>query len=270
MFAKVRTIVALGVAGALSAGLGAQAPTTLEQEAEQATRSGWKAARALVPVGGAVEHLGAVKEYLNDIERIRAAAANLASMDGARLVLTLRYADAAVRAAIAAAQDERDDMNLFLRHARATDEQLAALGRPASAPLPIDELEGELWLEVDGYDAAHEAYLRAIANGGRPRAWIGLARVNDRLGSTLAACDAYRRASAGALDEEDRIEALTYLNSRACSLEITATGNRPFGKLRAVPSGVEGRQPANVRAAHDWKIGIFVCRLPSAVCQEPR
>jgi tetratricopeptide (TPR) repeat protein len=237
MSAKVRTIVVLGVAGALSAGLGEQAPTSLEQEAEQATRSGWRAARALVSVGGAVEHLGAVKEYLNDIERIRASAASMASMDGARLVLTLRYADAAVRAAIAAAQDERDDMNLFLRHARAIDEQLAALGRPASAPLPIDELEGELWLEVDRYDAAYEAYLRAIANGGRARAWLGLARVNDRLGSTLAACDAYRRASTGALDDEDKTEALKYLNSPACEFQ-SAGGIRDGPELAEGPSAV--------------------------------
>ncbi len=237
MSATVRTIVGLWIAGVLSVGVGAQ--PSLEQEAEQATRSGWRAARALVSVGGAVEHLGAVKEYLNDIERIRAAAAGMASMDGARLVLTVRYADAAVRAAIAAAQDERDDMDLFLRHARAIDEQLAALGRPASAPLPIDELEGELWLEVDRYEAAHEAYLRAIANGGRARAWLGLARVNDRLGSTLAACDAYRRASTGALDDEDKTEALKYLNSPACQFQ-SAGGIRPFGKLRAVPAVCRG------------------------------
>ncbi len=215
MFAKMRTIVALCVA--LSVGVSAQ--PSLEQEAEQATQSGWKAARALVSVGGAVEHLGAVKEYLNDIERIRAAAAKLASVEGARLVVTLRYADAAVRAAIAAAQDERDEMNIFLGHARSLDRQLSGLGGAATSPLPIDELEGELWLEVDRYDAAHDAYLRAIANGGGAHAWLGLARANDRLGSTLAACDAYRRASTEAITDAEEAEALNYLNSKACVID---------------------------------------------------
>jgi hypothetical protein len=189
---------------------------TLEQDAERAARDAWVAARALSSIGGAVDRLGPAKEGLQEIERLRAAASRTASLDGARIELMLRYADAAVRAAIAAAQDERDELTMFLSHARSIDRQLGGLRGPAGWPLPIDELEGELWLEVDRYDAAHDAYVRAIANGGGPRAWIGLARTNDRLGTTLAACDAYRRASTGALSEEDKAEALAYLNSTRC------------------------------------------------------
>jgi len=189
---------------------------TLEQDAERAAREAWVAARALAEVGGAVDRLGPAKDGLQEIERLRVAANRSASLDGARIELMLRYADAAVRAAIAAAQDERDEMTMFLGHARSIDRQLTGLRGPAGWPLPIDELEGELLLEVDQYDAAHEAYLRAIASGGGPRAWIGLARTNDRLGSTLAACDAYRRASTGALSEADKAEALAYLSSARC------------------------------------------------------
>jgi tetratricopeptide (TPR) repeat protein len=131
-------------------------------------------------------------------------------------VLAIRYADAATRAAIAAAQDERDEMKVFLGHARALDAQLSGMGGAAVWPRPMDELEGELWFEVDGYTEAHEAYLRAIANGGGARAWLGLARANDRLGNRLAACDAYRRAASGELEGDDRAEVLEYLNSTAC------------------------------------------------------
>jgi hypothetical protein len=224
----------------------------LELDAEKAAREAWRAARDLAVVGGALDQQGPVTDRLREIERLRLVAARTPSVDGARVELMLRYADAAVRAAVAAAQDERDEMNVFLGHARGLDRQLTGMRAPAVWPLPIDELEGELFLEVDRYDAAHEAYLRAIANGGGPRAWIGLARANDRLGSTLAACDAYRRASTGALSDDERTEALTYLNSRACLVELKADGNR---------------QPANTRATNTRDVGNFVCRLPDAVCR---
>lgn len=194
------------------------AQTAPEQEASRAVRDSWVAARALAPAGGAIELLGPVTDQLKDIERLRVAAAGTPSIEGARLALVLRYADAAVRAAIAAAQDERDEMKVFLGHARALDGQLAGMGYAAELPLPIDELEAELWLEVDGYTEAHQAYLRAIANGGGARAWLGLARTNDRMGNRLAACDAYRRASRGTLSDDEKGEAIAFLNSSACTV----------------------------------------------------
>ena len=62
--------------------------------------------------------------------------------------------------------------------------------------MPIDELEGELWLEVDRFTEARDAYERATKSTGSPNAWIGLARASDRLGDTIGACAAYTRARA--------------------------------------------------------------------------
>ena len=188
----------------------------LAYDAERVAREAWHAARELASVGGAVDRLGPVNDGLKEIERVRQIAACTPTVEGARMALALRYADAAVRAAISAAQDERDEMTIFIGYARSIDAQLTGLGAAAGWPLPIDELEGELWFEVDRYNEAHDAYLRAIAKGGSPHAWVGLARSNDRLGNTLAACDAYRRASSGALLEDEKAEALNYLNSAAC------------------------------------------------------
>lgn len=198
---------------------------SLAYDAERVAREAWHTARELAVIGGAPNRLGPATEALKEIERVRTLAARTPTVEGARMVLALRYADAAARAAISAAQDERDEMAIFIGYARSIDAQLTGMGGAAAWPLPLDELEGELWLEVDRYNEAHDAYLRAIAKGGSPRAWIGLARANDRLGNTLAACDAYRRASIGALIDEDKAEALNYLNSAACAF-ISAAGNR--------------------------------------------
>jgi hypothetical protein len=240
---SVRTIVSFYLAGALSASASAQVPA--EEDVQRAAQAAWEEARAVAAVGGAPNQLGPVTDRLKEIDRLRVMAARTPSVEGARLALKLQYADAAARAAIAAAQDERDEMNVFLGHARSLDRQLSGIGGAASSPLPIDELEGELWLEVDRYDVAHEAYLRAIANGGGARAWLGLARANDRLGSTLAACDAYRRASTGALGDAEKAEALNYLNSRACLVADS--------RQASIPSS-----------------SSYVCRLPDPVCRESR
>ena len=192
--------------------------SALAYDAERVAREAWHAARELASVGGALDRLGPATDGLKEIEKVRQVAARTPTLEGARMVLALRYADAAVRAAIAASQDERDEMTIFIGYARSIDAQLTGMGGAAAWPLPIDEMEGELWLEVDRYNEAHDAYLRAIAKGGSPRAWIGLARSNDRLGNTLAACDAYRRAATGALEEQDKTEAVNYLNSAACKV----------------------------------------------------
>jgi tetratricopeptide (TPR) repeat protein len=187
-----------------------------DAEAQRAVQAAWAEARALASLGGALDQLAPVIERLREIDRLRALAARTTSVDGARRSLALQYADAAVRAAIAAAQDERDDMKVFLSHARGLDRQLAGLGAPASSPLPIDELEGELWLEVDRFVEARDAYLRAVALHNGAGAWLGLARATDRLGDRLAACDAYRRSMLGPLNDADKEESLAYLNSDNC------------------------------------------------------
>ena len=68
----------------------------------------------------------------------------------------------AIRAAVSAAQEERDELALLLEHARDLSNQMGiGAGTPARWPLPIDELEGELWFEVDRFTESRDAYLRA-------------------------------------------------------------------------------------------------------------
>jgi hypothetical protein len=154
----------------------------VDQEVQRLAAAGWSAARALAPRGGALELLGPVNARLKDLDNLPGSAA--------------RYADVAIRAAVSAAQDERDELAVFLAHARDLSNQMALIGAPPEWPLPIDEVEGELWLEVDRYAEARSAYLRATKLKPNPNAWIGLARASDRLGDVVTACAAYTRAGA--------------------------------------------------------------------------
>ena len=154
----------------------AQAST--DRDIERIAMQGWLDARALAAKGGALDLLGPVNARLKQLDEFPNTSA--------------RYAEMAIRAAIAAAQDERDEMSLFLDQARDLSKQLAVAGSPPRSPLPIDELEGELWLEVDRYLEARDAYERATRNDPTPNAWVGLARAADKLGDTLTACKAYQ------------------------------------------------------------------------------
>lgn len=158
----------------------AQQPATVpEREVERVAMEGWRAARALAPKGGALELLGPVNAKLRELDRM----ANKSA----------RYAEVAIRAAVSAAQDERDEMQLFLEHLRDLSRQLELAGSKPQWPLPIDELEGELWLEVDRYAEAREAYARAAKANPTPNALVGLGRASDRLGDVIGACAAYTR-----------------------------------------------------------------------------
>lgn len=150
--------------------------------------TGWLAARAAAPKGGSPESLSPVRPSVEALVRLSDRAWRLHA----------EYARAALAAAMAAAQDERSDMSLFLTHARGLAERIALTGERAEWPAPIDEIDGELWLEVDRYQDARDAYTRAIASRPTARALIGLARTNDRLHDIPAACDAYQRAVARA------------------------------------------------------------------------
>jgi hypothetical protein len=169
----VRLILVLAVLAQLKA-----AP---EAEVQRVAMEGWSAARALAPKGGAVDLLGPVNVRLKELDVMPNTSA--------------RYAEVAIRAAVSAAQEERDEMQLFLDHARDLSTQMAAAGAPARFPLPIDELAGELWLEVDRFTESRDAYLRATETAPTPNAWIGLARASDKLGDLVAACAAYTRVS---------------------------------------------------------------------------
>ncbi|MGE0042739.1 MAG: hypothetical protein AB7H88_21810 [Vicinamibacterales bacterium] len=117
----------------------------------------WRGARLAAARGGAPESLVGVRD---DLERLARVEAGLAG----------EYARAAVTAAVAAAQDERPEMALYLAHARGIALRLEALGTPAFWPLPIDELEGELWFEVDRYAEGCMAYREALGRVSPARA----------------------------------------------------------------------------------------------------
>lgn len=103
------------------------------------------------------------------------------------------YAAAVLHAAAAAAQDERDEMALWLDHARDLTRHPALAGAPPRWPLPIDFAEGELWLSVDDYEVAELAYAKVLAREESPAAWFGLARARAARGDAEGACHAYRR-----------------------------------------------------------------------------
>ena len=159
-----------------------QVAPAAERDVQRVAMAGWAAARALAPKGGAVDLLGPVNTRLRELDAMPNTSA--------------RYAEVAIRAAVSAAQEERDEMGLFLDHARDLAAQMSLAGTPAQYPLPFDELEGELWLEVDRYTEAKDAYERATKSTGSPNAWIGLARANEKLGDVIGACAAYTRARA--------------------------------------------------------------------------
>jgi len=150
---------------------------TVDAEVRRIAMEGWRAARAIAPKGGALELLGPVNVRLKELDEIPG--------------MPARYAETAIRAAVSAAQEEREEMALLLEHARSLSDLLELAGTPAEWPLPIDELEGELWLEVDRFPEARDAYQRATKLKPTPNAWIGLARASDKLGDTVNACRAY-------------------------------------------------------------------------------
>lgn len=156
----------------------------VDRDVQRLAMEGWVAARELAPKGGALELLGPVNVRLRALDGLPGPAA--------------RYAEVAIRAAVSAAQEERDEMEVFLAHARDLSDAMALAGAPAQWPLPIDELAGELWLEVDRYPEARDAYLRATRAKPTANAWIGLARASDRLGDLVTACGAYSQAGATA------------------------------------------------------------------------
>ncbi|MGE0865865.1 MAG: hypothetical protein AB7P34_18345, partial [Vicinamibacterales bacterium] len=97
----------------LAAALGQDA----DRAVQTAAMEGWLAARALAPRGGALELLGPVNVRLKELDSLPGQAA--------------RYADVAIRAAVSAAQDERDELDVFLAHARDLSDTMALTGSPA-------------------------------------------------------------------------------------------------------------------------------------------
>jgi tetratricopeptide (TPR) repeat protein len=162
----------------------------------RAADAGWNEARALAPKGGAVDLLGPVHQRLQELEKLAPG----------RLSLETEYAQVVIRAEIAAAQDERPEMELLLTHARDLAERLAQRGRRAVWPRPFNLAAGELWLEVDRYEDARAAFERAVSFDGGAVARAGLGRALELLGRHEQACQAFRGVedAAPALQDEAR------------------------------------------------------------------
>jgi hypothetical protein len=155
---------------------------------------GWVEARRLALIGGAPDALARMHDTLARIAAVRAvrpATTLLAQMAA--------YADAVLRAAVAAAQDERDEMQVYLAHARTLADSLALAGITRPWPLPVDAVAGELWLEVDRFADARDAFARVADAGLAARVALGAGRALEQLKDGTAACVAYRRAAAGPL-----------------------------------------------------------------------
>jgi tetratricopeptide (TPR) repeat protein len=150
---------------------------------------GWSEARALASRGGALDLQGPVRRTLQELATL--------GTDSAWSV-EVEYATTAIGAAIAAAQDERPEMELLLTHARDLSERLALRERRALWPHSYNLVAGELWFEVDRYADAVAAYERAVRADASPVALAGVARALARLGRIDEACAAYRKVTTAA------------------------------------------------------------------------
>ena len=155
--------------------------------------SGWFEARALAAFGGTADRLGPVNATLAGLEKL-APEPGATAVQREAFALQVEYAQTSLKAAIAAAQDERPEMELLLEHARDLVQRLEQRATRAAWPRPFNILVGELWFEVDRYDDARAAYERAVQSDGSAVALVGLARAQARLGRVEQACATYKRA----------------------------------------------------------------------------
>lgn len=156
--------------------------------------TGWAEARRLARVGGVPDQLQKMREVLERLAFVRGS-----RPPTSMLSQKAAYADAVLRAAVAAAQDERDEMQVYLTHARTVADSLRLAREGGPWPLPIDLAEGELWLEVDRFVEARDALGRVSEEPLVGRASLGLGQSLERLGESGGACVAYRRAAEASL-----------------------------------------------------------------------
>ena len=127
-----------------------------------------------------------------------------------------------LRAAVAAAQSERDEMSVMLAQALQVERSRGARGLGGAPLVSAHEMAGELWLQVHRYDEAAAAYRVARAYAGdSPRTTLGLARALARLNQAAAACEEYRRLADQARTlrpamTDELAEADQYLRQPAC------------------------------------------------------
>jgi hypothetical protein len=169
---------------------------------ERLARDGWQHARAAAPAGGTAESVAPAARAVAELDKL---------ITSSKWPLQATYARSLVAAAIAAAQDERAEMSLHLRHAREISERLSTSALPAMWPFPIDEAEGELRFEVDEYAEAMAAFQRAAVRTTRAAVLMGLARSALQMNHTDLACYGYRRALLLSPTEAERVEARDFV-----------------------------------------------------------
>ena len=127
--------------------------------------------------------------------------AAIASVGGARARWATwpRLSVSSLRAAVAAAQSERDEMSVLLAQALQVERAPGRTRPRRGAARHAHEMAGELWLQVHRYDEAAAAY--RVARGSTadsPRITAGLARALARQDQVPQACEEYRRLTAQA------------------------------------------------------------------------
>ena len=167
------------LAGALEAVRGVTGCDEAEGTAEYL--EGLVGARAAVKTGGATDSLRDVRSAANALSR---------RAEGGRR--RWEIGSLVLRAAAAASQYERDEMAVYLAEALRIEGLLLDAGQPGPPVVTAHEVAGDLWLQVDRYEEARQAYLRAAERVGRTSlVRLGLARAAARLNDTASACREY-------------------------------------------------------------------------------
>lgn len=170
--------------GQLEAAQG-QAPDCAMLATASRLLEGWDAAAAAAKAGGTAEALAPLRTQIAALEGTGREGATPAT-----------YGVALLHAAAAASQDEREELKVWLEHARLLSSRLTLAGDPPAWPLPIELAEATLWLMVDDYEQAEKAFAAANARQESVAALAGLARARDRRGNKAGACTAFRRVTA--------------------------------------------------------------------------
>jgi hypothetical protein len=132
---------------------------------------GWDAATEAARVGGSPESLASVRDVIATLDKLAGGAHGPAEI--AAYVL---------RAAADAAQDEREEMALFLVHAIDLERAQIDAGQPGAPGISAHEAAGELWLRVRRYEDALRAYEHARSVvGNTPLIESGLSRATNAL-----------------------------------------------------------------------------------------
>lgn len=181
------------------------APAVVQPEGDPIVKPalvGWEAARLAARNGGSPEALAPAAKALAELD---------AAIEISRWRLQGSYARALVAAAMAAAQDERAELEVHLTHARDLSDRLDTSAYPAELPKRFDEAAGELWYEVEEYAEAVKAFELVVARRPTRAAWLGLARSAARLDDAVRACAGYRQVAQIAESDAERDEARAYL-----------------------------------------------------------